>query len=211
MMFMQAVLTHPRLERQRALFALAAGQRGYFTASQARGLGYAYQVQQHHRESGNWSVVPDLRGVYRLRDYPDDTLERLVQISLWSANERNQPQGVIGFATALMVYHLGGLLQGGVHLVVPRGFRKVAPADVTLHRTPLEPADVVAFEGFAVTTVLRTLCDLAASDLSLEHLESAVRDAINSGQLRRSTLEQRVSSLPARAAERMRDALEGSA
>ena len=210
-MFMQAVLVHPRLERQRALFALAASQRGYFTASQARGLGYAYQVQQYHRESGNWLSVPDLRGVYRLRDYPDDALERLVQISLWSANERNQPQGVIGFATALMVYHLGGLLPDRVHLIVPRGFRKVAPADVTLHRSSLEPADVVAFEGFAVTTVLRTLCDLAASDLSLEHLESAVRDAIQTGQLRRSTLEQRVSSLPARAAERLRDALKGGA
>ena len=206
-MFMQAVLVHPRLERQRVLFALAARQRGYFTASQARGVGYAYQTQQHHRESGNWPSVPDLRGVYRLRDYPDDALERLVQISLWSANERNQPQGVIGFATALMVYHLGGLLPDRVHLFVPRGFRKVAPADLMLHLTPLEPADVVSFEGFAVTTVLRTLCDLAASDLSLEHLESAVRDAIVSGQLRRSTLEQRVSSLPARAAERMRDAL----
>ena len=88
MISVQATLQHPRLERQRALFALAAGQRGYFTTSQARRLGYAYQVQQHHRESGNWLTVPDLRGVYRLRDYPDDTLERLVQISLWSANEQ---------------------------------------------------------------------------------------------------------------------------
>lgn len=110
-----------------------------------------------------------------------------------------------------MVYHLGGLLPDRVHLIVPRGFRKVALADVTLHRTPLEPADVVSFEGFAVTTVLRTLCDLAASDLSLERLESAVRDAIQTGQLRRSTLEGRISSLPARAAERLRDALKGGA
>ena len=154
--------------------------------------------------------------MYRLRDYPDDALERLVQVSLWSANERNLPQGVIGFETALMVYHLGGLLPQRIHLIVPRGFRKVAPADVMLHAasallTPLEPAEVVAFEGFSVTTALRTLCDLAASNLSLEHLEEAVRDAIQTGQLRRSSLEQRVSSLPARATERMRDALERSA
>lgn len=210
-MSMQAVLEHPRLERQRALFALAAGQRGYFTVGQARGLGYKYQTQQHHREAGNWITVPDLRGVYRLRDYPDDVLERLVQVSLWSANEDGEPQGVIGFATALMVYDLGGLLPNRIDLIVPRGFRKIPPADVTLHRSHLEPADVVAFEGFKVTTVLRTLSDLAASDLSAEQLESALRDAIQTGQLRRSTVEQRVSSLPARAAQRLRDALESNA
>ena len=118
---------------------------------------------------------------------------------------------MIGFATALMVYHLGGSLPDRVHLIVPRGFRKVPPTDVTLHHHPLEPADTVAFEGFRVTTVLRTLCDLAASDLSLEHLESAVRDAIQTGQLRRGRLEGHVSHLPERAAQRLRDAIRGSA
>ena len=88
LLFVQATLEYPRLERQRALLALAAGQRGYFTTGQARGLGYAYQTRQHHREAGNWLTVSGLRGVYRLRDYPDDRLERLVQLNLWSANER---------------------------------------------------------------------------------------------------------------------------
>ena len=40
---------------------------------------------------------------------------------------------------------------------------------------------MVVFEGFKVTTALRTLSDLAASDLSAEYFESVVRDALDTG------------------------------
>jgi hypothetical protein len=208
MMFVQTAPSHPRLERQRALYSLAQTQRGYFTAAQARDLGFAYQVQQHHRDVSNWRSIPDLRGIYRLRDYPGDALERLVQISLWSHDRHGKPQGVIAFESALTVHGLGDLLVRGIHLIVPPGFRKAPPRDVVLHRARLDPDDCDRWDGFTLTTVTRTLADLATSHLSPEHLETAVRDALQYGRVRRGTLEDRASNLPGPARERLRAALE---
>jgi predicted transcriptional regulator of viral defense system len=208
MMSMQNSLTHPRLERQRKLFQLADSQRGYFTAAQARALGFAYQVQQHHRENGSWLSHNELRGVYRLRDYPDDALERLVQVSLWSHDRHGKTQAVIGFESALSVHGIGGLLPARIHLIVPLSFRKSPLRDVILHRDQLDENDYDQFTGFAVTRPLRTLVDVAGSALSPEHLETAVRDALEYGRVRRGTLEERVSSLTGRSQERLRAALE---
>ena len=43
-----------RRELRRRLFNLAAGQGGYFTAAQAKAIGYSYQAQAHHVGAGNW-------------------------------------------------------------------------------------------------------------------------------------------------------------
>jgi hypothetical protein len=206
MMFMQDTQQHPRLERHHKLYRLSETQRGYFTAAQARALGYAYQTQQHHRETGNWQASP-MRGIYRLRDYPDDALERLVQISLWSHDRHGTPQGVIGFQAALVVHHLGGLLMSKIHLIVPPSFRKLPPHDVILHRGHLEPKDVIPYDGFSVTTPLKTLVDVAGSQLSPEYLETAVRDALEHGRVRRGALEDASSSLNGHAKDRLLAAL----
>ncbi len=206
MMFMR-VSVHPRLERQHKLYRLAETQHGYFTAAQALRLGYAYQIQQHHRETGNWLASNDLRGIYRLRDYPDDTLERLVEISLWSHDRHGKPQGVIGFQSALVVHQLGGLLMSKIHLIVPSGFRKIPPEDVILHRDHLGAEDVIPFDGFNITTPLRTLADVAGSNFSPEYLETAVRDALERGRVRRLALEERISSLKSHAKARLLAAL----
>lgn len=49
---------------RRRMFALAAGQSGYFTAAQARDVGYSYQAQAHHVGVGNWMRVD--RAIFRL-------------------------------------------------------------------------------------------------------------------------------------------------
>jgi hypothetical protein len=36
------------------LWQVAAGQRGYFAADQARDAGYSYQAQRYHVRIGNW-------------------------------------------------------------------------------------------------------------------------------------------------------------
>ena len=46
------------------LFDVAADQGGYFTAAQARDVGYSYQAQAHHVAAGNWLRID--RGIFRL-------------------------------------------------------------------------------------------------------------------------------------------------
>jgi hypothetical protein len=47
---------------RQALYRLAAGQAGFFTAAQALGLGYSYQAQKYHVDHGNWVRVD--RGIF---------------------------------------------------------------------------------------------------------------------------------------------------
>lgn len=43
-----------RTDTRAALWRLARRQRGYFTAAQARDIGYSYQAQRYHAKRGNW-------------------------------------------------------------------------------------------------------------------------------------------------------------
>ncbi len=60
-----------------ALFAMAEGQQGYFTAKQAAEAGYQLGSQAHHAKSGNWVRVE--RGIYRLARFPQSAEEQLVR------------------------------------------------------------------------------------------------------------------------------------
>ena len=55
-----------RRDLRRRLFGLASEQAGYFTAAQAKSLGYSYQAQAHHVGAGNWLRVN--RGLFRLAE-----------------------------------------------------------------------------------------------------------------------------------------------
>ena len=85
----------PRLKRQAELFTLADGQRGFFTAAQAKKLGLAYQIQEYHVKKQNWLEL--MRGVYRLKHYPSDILDSFAMLVLWSHNRSGQAQAVVGF------------------------------------------------------------------------------------------------------------------
>jgi hypothetical protein len=53
-----------------------------------------------------------------------------------------------------------------------------------LHQDRLASSDVEPRPGFEVTTPLRTLLDVAGSPLSQEHLNAAVREALERGLVR---------------------------
>lgn len=63
------------------LTALAATQSGYFTASQAKVLGYSYSQHNFHTERGNWIRVE--RGLFRLPHWPIGLHDDLVRAALW--------------------------------------------------------------------------------------------------------------------------------
>jgi predicted transcriptional regulator of viral defense system len=183
-------------ENARALYEVAAAQGGYFTAAQARQAGYAYSQQHFHVSRGNWLRVE--RGLYRLRDYPAGEREDLIRWSLWGHNRPGEPQAVVSHETALTVHGLSDVMPARVHLTVPPGFRKAAPPGCALHRATLAAEEIEPRDGYRVTTTIRTLVDVAEGALSQEHLDAAVREALERGLVRFSLLKTVSCSIAAR-------------
>jgi predicted transcriptional regulator of viral defense system len=184
----------PRERRAEKLFEIADSQAGYFTAKQAIEAGYDYRLQHYHRERGHW--ITEGHGLFRLSRYPKGEHEDLACMSLWSRNREGVPQAVVSHETALRIHGLSDLMPEKVHLSVPKGFRKRPPKGVVLHKADLADRDVEAWDGFGVTTPLRTVLDVTRSrEISPEHLESAVREAIARGLVRRKRLREELSRL----------------
>jgi predicted transcriptional regulator of viral defense system len=194
-----------QVERKAELFKLADQQAGYFTASQAKALGYSDRVQHHHKQQGNW--IEAGWGLYRLRDYPHSENEDLVRLSLWSRNKQGEVQAVVSHDTALRLYGLSDWMPSQYHLTVPPGFRKQPLEGVVLHKAILEESDLEDHGNYWVTTPLHTLLDLAKDGFSLEHLEVAVRQALQKGMVRRKALEQALPQFPSTVQPLIRHAL----
>jgi predicted transcriptional regulator of viral defense system len=184
----------PREQKAERLFEVADRQSGYFTAGQALEAGYDYPLQHYHRERGHWIHVG--HGLFRLHRYPEGENEDLVRLYLWSRDREGKPQAVVSHETALRLYGLSDLMPAKVHLSVPRGFRKRSPRGVVLHKQDLVEGDTDEWNGFKVTTPLKTILDVTRSrEVSPEHLESAVRKAVMRGLVRRKRLHEELSRL----------------
>lgn len=175
--------------RRDRLYTLAETQGGYFTAADARRLGYVYPHQFFHVKRGNWVRVD--RGLFRLKHFPAAAHEDLIRWWLWS-----RKQGVISHESAAAVYDLGDVLPSKTHLTVPPGFRKKGPGSVILHRAHLEATDVETREGFRITTPLRTIVDLAREHLDPERLAAVTRDALKQGLIDRKALLSYLGKMP---------------
>lgn len=172
----------------RSLTGLATSQGGYFTAKQAEKAGYGYPHLTYHIDRGNFERVG--RGLYRIPTVPRDEHDEFIRLSLWSRGRDDVPRAVVSHTSALALHDLSDMLPGRVHLTVPRGFRKQPPGNCQLHRGPLGPDDVVARNGFRVTTPRRTLIDVAAErTVPGEQLELAVQEAFDKGMVSRRRLQ----------------------
>jgi predicted transcriptional regulator of viral defense system len=187
----------------RTLYARAFGQGGYFTAKQAQEAGYGYGHLEYHTSIGNFERIE--HGLYRLPSIPPGEHDDLIRLSLWSRNQKDEPQAVVSHDSALVLHNLGELLPDKIHLTVSPGFRKPPPPECVLHKAVLAPEEVEERSGFRVTTPLRTLLDVAAGDLSREQLAKAASDALAGGLVRRRKLEEALKRFPR--ARRLRAAL----
>lgn len=188
-----------RQDLRLALQRLAFNQAGYVTAAQALDLGYSYQAQKYHVDSGNWLRVD--RGLFRLPDWPPAPDDQWVRWTLWSDN-----RGVVSHESAALVHDLGELDPRRVHLSVPIGFRAIDPAVVT-HVSELPATDVLDRGAWRVTAPLRTLLDLAGSNTSQEQLDAAVAGALESGLTTPRRIRARADEAGDRAALRIERAL----
>lgn len=184
-------MTNERRELRRKLFELAAEQAGYFSAAQAREIGYSYQAQAHHVGVGNWLRVG--RGLFRLTEWVPDLHGELARWTLWSKG-----RGVVSHETALSVHGVGELESARVHLTVPPGFTMRDDA-LTLHYALLPDADILERTGFRVTTPTRSIIDVAAHGPDEEQLGRAIAEAQQMGLITISGLRARADTLDARA------------
>lgn len=192
-----------RRDLRRRLFNQAAEQGGYFSASQAKEIGYSYQAQAHHVGAGNWLRID--RGLFRLAEWVPDLHDDLARWTLWSRG-----QGVVSHETALAVHGIGEFESARVHLTVPPGFTRRSSA-LSLHRADLPADDVLDRTGFRVTTPVRSLVDVAGSRPDEDQLARAIEEAREGGLLTIRRLRSRAEAIDARAALHIERAIQRAA
>jgi hypothetical protein len=102
---------------------------------------------------------------------------------------------------------LGDVSPTRLHLTVPAGFRS-KDAAVVIHRAVFASGDVEDRDGYQITSVQRTLFDVAASaDMTQEQLDVAAADAIKRGLAAPHWLRHRADEFGPRAALRIERAL----
>jgi predicted transcriptional regulator of viral defense system len=181
-----------RRDLRRRLFAAASEQGGYFTAAQAKELGYSYQAQAHHVGAGNWLRID--RGLFRLAEWIPDVHDDLIRWTLWSRG-----RAVISHESALAVDGIGEFESPRVHLTVPPGFT-MRDSAVALHYADLPESDIVQRTGFRTTTVVRSVVDVAALAADQAQLTRAIDEARDAGLLTARQLRARAEAVDPKAA-----------
>jgi predicted transcriptional regulator of viral defense system len=176
----------PDVSSHDSLFAIAEGQDGYFTASQANDAGFGRSGQSYHVKAGNWLRVA--HGIYRLNHFPETDTCHLVPWWLWSRGRDGIPRGVYSHETALVLHELTDANPARLHMTVPPDFRRSAPIPgiLRLHKAKLPSKEVVAGRGYSVTTALRAIRDCATSGtVQRGQLERALVEAQSKGLITR--------------------------
>jgi predicted transcriptional regulator of viral defense system len=182
-----------RRDLRRKLFSLAADQGGYFTAAQAKKIGYSYPAQAHHVGAGNWLRID--RGLFRLAEWVPNVHDDLIRWTLWSRD-----RAVVSHESALSVHGVGEFESARVHLTVPPEISIREDPSVVLHHANLPEGDVIQRTGFKLTTVIRSLVDIAALSTEEDQLARAIQEAREGGLLTIRQLRTRAEALNAKAA-----------
>jgi len=169
-------------EKRQRLFELAATQAGYFTAAQARALGFSARSLVHHAQAGH-SFERVGRGFYRLTEFP--TLPHENVIAAWV--KAGPDRAVVSHDTALALYDLALSRSREIHLIVPRENRPRRRsggfAGVKIHsiKQPLRTEEVTQRFGVRVTSPARTITDAADVGADPSVITEAVSRALKSG------------------------------
>jgi predicted transcriptional regulator of viral defense system len=155
------------------LYNVAESQAGYFTASQARKVGFSWERLSSNVKKGTFLRV--IHGVYRLAHFPGSTFE-----DLFIAWLKTGPRSVISHESALGVYDLSDIIPAEVHVIVPRNASR-RHKGIHLHTNQLRPDEIASREGLPVTSVARTIVDVATTHLAEEQIHQAIQEALIRG------------------------------
>lgn len=162
---------------------LAAQQWGLFTAAQARSAGVAAFLLSRLVDQG---VLLRIRhGVYASSSTPwspalDVRAQWLaLEPTVMAADRRtDQDRGpVVSHETAADLHGIGDLPSNTITFTTPQR-RQTKQSDVRFRTATLTSDEIVSLEGLPVTTVPRTLWDLAQAGHEPGHLSDMITDAI---------------------------------
>jgi predicted transcriptional regulator of viral defense system len=189
------------------LFELASNQAGYFTAAQARGLGYSARSLVHHVAAGHFERIS--RGFYRLVGVPADSHDDIIAAWLRFAPRR----AVVSHDTALTLYDLAPSRSHEIHLTLPRERRPrtaQAATAIRLHTTmvPLRRDEVASRFGVQITSPARTIADVADIGTDPSVIVEATARALNTGLISQNELHTAVKGRSTRVQQLVRRAIE---
>lgn len=144
--------TMTRRDLDAAVARLASRQHNVFTRTQAMGLGASSSLVDRRLTAGLW--VAEANGVYGLPGAVHTWHRRLMVAHLDLGHA-----SVVSHRAAAALLTLPAARRGAPELTVPRGSGR--PARWRVHEIDVAPADRTRVEGIPVTTVVRTVLDLA--------------------------------------------------
>ena len=175
---MSAVLT---------LADVAAEQWGLVTTAQARALGVSAQAVARLTNQG--SLERMTHGVYRVSGAPPEPVDELRAAWLTLDPSRRAAERVRSAAPALVSHRSAASLHGlgdldaDLHEFTTPARKQSRRPDIRLHRGHLVAGEWTVVDGLPVTTVARTVADLAAARVDGGHLAGVVRDALTVRQV----------------------------
>jgi hypothetical protein len=165
-----------------AIAELASRQYGLFSRAQAVALGATARIIEVRLASGRWTHEGD--GVYGLLGWPESWWRRA-----WRAFLVTGPHAALALESAAAVHRLTNFSFGRLVLATPHGDHHWHGLCDMRQYTDLRPEHIETVRGIPVTTVVRTLFDLARFT-SEGRLAPAIEDAHIIGQCRLEELQE---------------------
>jgi predicted transcriptional regulator of viral defense system len=162
------------------LYEFAEDQAGYFTAAQALQAGFSWERLSNSVKSGKFQRISV--GVYRLTQFPRHPHEDLFYTWLSTG-----PNSAISHESALAYYELSDVLPAEIHVIIPRTASR-RRQKIRMHTNRLAPDEVVMRSGLRITTVARTIADVAASGVAEEAVKQAIEESLRRGLASRTDL-----------------------
>lgn len=187
-------------ESHKALFDLADRQAGHFTTRQAHDAGISRRLLHHYVTARRFRRIR--RGVYRLRDYPEQPYEDIVVWLLWVGEG-----SVASHETALAIHDLTDILPTRIHITTSTRRKTHVPRGLAIHHLALTPKDIERVQSVPVTTATRTLLDVAGR-IDPAELKSALRLALQRGLTTRDRLTAALGSRRSRKASALLEILQ---
>jgi len=165
------------------LLPIAEENDGLVTAAQARSLGIKDSVLARLTQRGKLQRVA--RGVYRIPYFPSDRLGQYREAILWVRADSGPQQIALSHETALAVYGISDANPARVHITVPKTarLRRRRPRWIEIHHADLRPEDFARREGLPVTTVEKTVMQIAEESGRIGMARAAVKDAKKEGYI----------------------------
>lgn len=160
-----------------SLELLGSSQWGLVTTTQASEAGVSKMRLSRLADQG---TVQRLRhGVYALPSADTGPLQglRAAWLATGSQPAGNQPLAVVSGESAAAVHGLGDVLPSKYEFTTAVR-RQTTQPDIRYRKRDLSDGEVTRVNGVPVTTVARTVHDLATSGTDFDHLATVVRDAV---------------------------------